>query len=311
LGESPSESQVKEVDAQEQKNEERDCAYQDDCAASFAEVGVGRLEATVLDPPANRHHRDGVFEEDKANESGEALFGVAKTMSVPEFDPAKKYDVAISFLVQDLALAQALYDKLAEGLRVFFFPRNQEELAGTDGPESMRAPFRNESLLNVVLYREKWGNTPWTAVEAAAVKNSCLATGFKSLFFFIVEPSTALPGWLPETHVRFNYRDFSLEEAVGAIKLRVQERGGHFTPLTPAKRAEVLKAEDEYRFNKSSMNSQRGLELIQKKLFGLFKEIERQCTIINEQGHLTIKCEINFIDRGSYQTCILTDIRSE
>ena len=67
-----SESQGEEVDAQEQKNEERDCAYQDDCAASFAKVGVWCLKATILDPPANRHHRDSVFEEDKANETGEA-----------------------------------------------------------------------------------------------------------------------------------------------------------------------------------------------------------------------------------------------
>jgi len=74
--------------------------------------------------------------------------------------PDKKYDVAISFLVQDLTLAQAIRDKLSEGLEVFFFPHNQEELAGTDGLESMRTPFLHESRVNLVLYREKWGNTP-------------------------------------------------------------------------------------------------------------------------------------------------------
>jgi hypothetical protein len=53
-----------------------------------------------------------------------------------------KYDVAISFLYQDVNLAKALYDELSKGLSVFFFPRNQEELAGSDGLESMRSPFR-------------------------------------------------------------------------------------------------------------------------------------------------------------------------
>ena len=52
-----------------------------------------------------------------------------------------KYDVAISFLFEDQNLAAAIYDKLSEGLKVFFYPRNQEELAGTDGLESMRKPF--------------------------------------------------------------------------------------------------------------------------------------------------------------------------
>lgn len=93
------------------------------------------------------------------------------------------YDVAISFLYQDLALAQALYDELSKGLEVFFFPRNQEELAGTDGLDSMRAPFRSQSRLNLVLYRPKWGNTPWTGVEEVAIKESCLANSFKNIFF--------------------------------------------------------------------------------------------------------------------------------
>ena len=53
-----------------------------------------------------------------------------------------KYDVAISFLYQDLSLAQALYEKLHAGLEVFFVPENQEVLAGTDGLESMLSPFR-------------------------------------------------------------------------------------------------------------------------------------------------------------------------
>jgi hypothetical protein len=60
------------------------------------------------------------------------------------------FDVAISFLYQDLALAQALFNQLSNGLEVFFFPRNQEELAGTEGLESMREPFRHESRLNLV-----------------------------------------------------------------------------------------------------------------------------------------------------------------
>jgi hypothetical protein len=44
-----------------------------------------------------------------------------------------KYDVAISFLSKDEPVAAALHDKLSEGLEVFFYPRKQEDLAGTDG----------------------------------------------------------------------------------------------------------------------------------------------------------------------------------
>jgi hypothetical protein len=42
-----------------------------------------------------------------------------------------KYDAAISFLAKDEATAKGLADRLeSSGLKVFFFPRNQEELAG-------------------------------------------------------------------------------------------------------------------------------------------------------------------------------------
>jgi hypothetical protein len=226
-----------------------------------------------------------------------------------QVDSEKKYDVAVSFLIQDFSLAQALYDKLSEGLKVFFFPRNQEELAGTEGLESMREPFLHQSRINLVLYREKWGNTPWTAVEAAAIKDSCLANAYRNLFFFVVEPTRVLPPWLPDTHVRFNYNDFPLEQAIGAIKARVQERGGHYTPLTPIKRAEILRTEDLYRRDKSRMSSEEGLAIILKRVLELFQEIERRCQEVNAIGHLTIKREITFQERNADQSCILTDDR--
>jgi hypothetical protein len=78
------------------------------------------------------------------------MFGENDDHEPPE--TGKKYDAAISFLVQDAAPAQSLYDKLSDGLRVFFFPRSQENLAGTDGLESMRVAIKIDSFLNVVLY---------------------------------------------------------------------------------------------------------------------------------------------------------------
>lgn len=80
-----------------------------------------------------------------------------------------KFDVAISFLSRDEPTAAALNDALVKGLGVFFFPRKQEELAGTDGLESMRQPFLVDSRVVVVLYREPWGETPWTRVEQTAI----------------------------------------------------------------------------------------------------------------------------------------------
>jgi hypothetical protein len=52
------------------------------------------------------------------------------------------------------------------------------------------------------------------------------------LFFIVLDKTSTLPIWLPGNYVRFNYADFGVEQAVGAIKARVQENGGVLTPLT-------------------------------------------------------------------------------
>ena len=202
-----------------------------------------------------------------------------------------KYDVAISFLIEDISIATALHDELSKSLRVFFFPRNQEELAGTDGLESMRAPFLRESRLNVVVYRKRWGTSPWTGVEAAAIRDSCLNCEFRNVFFFMVEPKDRKPMWLPDTPVRFNYGEFTLEQAVGAIKARVQERGGHFVPLTPLRKAELLRAEEKYQKARSCMNSEEGLKRIQEEVALLFGRVESQVGELKSHGHTGLECE--------------------
>jgi len=218
-----------------------------------------------------------------------------------------KYDVAISFLSKDGNVAAAFNEKLSEGLSVFFFPRTQEDLAGTDGLESMRRPFFDDSRVMIVLYRAGWGQTPWTRVEEIAIKEACLEHGWKRLFFVVLDGNASLPIWLPQFHIWFNYADYGLEQAVGAIKARVQENGGQNLPLTAAKRAEMLKAEELFSRDKARMDSEAGLEKIVETVRQLFSEIERHCAEINAKGTVKVRCESDFQKRNSTQTCVMTN----
>jgi hypothetical protein len=220
-----------------------------------------------------------------------------------------KYHVAISFLVQDIILAAELNAKLSKSLNVFFFPRSQEDLAGTNGLESMRLPFYNQSRLNVVMYREKWGNTPWTAVEAAAIEDSCLANAYRTLFFFVVEPTKKFPSWLPDTHVRFNYGEFSIDEAVGAIKARVLDSEKNYEPPTPESQAEILKRQEDLQYERSKMRTSEGMKTIFSKVRELFDEIEAHCEKINHQQHMEIMHGRHLKERETLQTCNITDGR--
>ncbi len=217
------------------------------------------------------------------------------------------YDVALSFLSKDEVIAHAFHQRLAEGLQVFFFPRNQDELAGTDGLESMRKPFFEDSRVMVVLYRDGWGSTPWTRVEETAIKDACLEHGWERLCFVVLDRSSKPPKWLPTTHVRFNYEEYGLEQAVGVIKARVQERGGQNKRLTPLRRAQLLDAEEAFRADKARMNTQEGLNSILKSIDELFQEIEKHCKDLNENGRSEIRCAVNFRRGQNYQACTLTD----
>ena len=152
---------------------------------------------------------------------------------------APKYDAAISFLARDVATAQAIYDRLvSSGLKIFFFPRNQENLAGTNGLESMREPFF-DTRIAVVLFKAPWGETPWTRVEATAIQERCLQKGWDTLMFVQLDTTSQIPRWLPSTHVRFAFEQYGVDQLVGAIKLRIQELGGKLLPpdaMTEARR---------------------------------------------------------------------------
>jgi hypothetical protein len=209
----------------------------------------------------------------------------------PETD--KKYDVAISFLIEDISIAQALYDKLSEGFSVFFSPRRQEELAGTNGAESMREPFLTQSRLNVILFKDKWGTTPWTGVESHAIEDSAIKNQFRNVFLLVVQKSTQYPAWLPYSFMRFNLGDYSLEEAIGAIKVRVQEQGGRLAPMTPIKKAEQLKDEALYQADRSRMHWDDGVEKSLDKLEELIREMVRHCDEVNGSGAIKIEYEIH------------------
>jgi hypothetical protein len=156
-----------------------------------------------------------------------------------------EYDVAISFLSSDQLLAAELAGRLQESLKVFFFPKAQTQLAGTDGLESMRAPFATGSLVNVILFRAEWGNTDWTRLEESAIKDGCLRRGWNTLFFVQLENNPSLPRWLPDTHVRYSLGLYGIDGLVGAIKARVQEQGGRIVKAGASAHANRVRLEAE------------------------------------------------------------------
>jgi len=157
-----------------------------------------------------------------------------------------EYDAAISFLTRDIDTARVIADRLeADGLKVFFFPRNQETVAGTDGNESMRQPFLDARVV-VVLYRNGWGGKGWTGIEEAAIEDRPHDDGWGFLMFVPMEKASSLPKWLPHHRVRFALPDYGIEQLLGAIKARIEKRGGTIKPLDARTKAQIVRRRRDY-----------------------------------------------------------------
>ncbi len=157
-----------------------------------------------------------------------------------------EHDVAISFLGQDEPLANEIQARLQPPLRVFVFSKAQEEVAGTDGAESFREVFRHRSRIAVVLFRHGWGETRFTRVEAAAIKDYCLEAGWDRLLFVRLSREGAIPKWVPESYVYLDLARFTLEDLVGAVKARASQFGAALRAQTPAERAGAIAAREAF-----------------------------------------------------------------
>lgn len=191
-------------------------------------------------------------------------------------DKKYKYDLAISFLNQDEPIALDLHDRLNLNLSVFVYSKKQEELAGSDGIESFRNAFRFDTRMVVVLYRDGWGKTPWTRIEEGAITDRFLKEGWNWLLFIMLDSKSSPPPWLPETRIRFNLEDYGIEQAVGAIKVRLQEIGSQIQKETAAKRAKIVESQIVFRKEKErQFSSIEGVKAFEKEFNNIQKEIAR------------------------------------
>jgi hypothetical protein len=197
------------------------------------------------------------------------------------------YDVAISFLVADEKVASAIKADLS-GLEVFFYPHKQEDLIGTNGIESMREPFLS-ARVNVILFRPRYGKTPWTGVELSAIQDSCLQSRYESLVFVQLDKNDAKPEWLPNTHIRCVLGDFTIDQLVGAIKNKVQERGGSIRRADAKTEAFRVKQEAEYIADRGRlMRDGAWIAQVQTSVSGTIAEIGRTVSDLNASHQFQI-----------------------
>ncbi|MBT3188222.1 MAG: hypothetical protein HN736_13290 [Anaerolineae bacterium] len=207
-------------------------------------------------------------------------------------DERYEYEVAFSFVKDDEAIATALNDLLQDRLSTFLYSKRQEELAGTDGEQSFNEIFSQKSRIVVVIYRNEWGDSPWTRIEETAIRNRAYEEGYAFVIFIPVEDSAKLPRWLPKTQLWVGFKRWGLEGAASVIEARVQEAGGEPREESATDKAARMQRQiDAEVARKAFLNSIEGVKAALEEVNNLFAFFESISAEIRGKSGFEINCK--------------------
>jgi hypothetical protein len=194
-----------------------------------------------------------------------------------------KYDVAFSFLKEDENLAQEINSALKDKTKTFLYSKHQDIIAGTDGEETLNKIFSEEARVVVVLYRQGWGNSPWTRIEETAIKNRALVEGYEFTLFIPLDEPPSVPSYLPKTYIWFGIHKYGIQVALSVIESKIQSEGGKIKIETPEDIAKRIK--DDEVFNQKRLaflHSEKGVESFRLEVKRLFELIKNQMELIQK-----------------------------
>lgn len=152
-----------------------------------------------------------------------------------------KYEIAFSFLFQDEKIAYALNDLIIDQVQTFIYSKRQEELGGSDGELAFNKVFAEQSRTVVVIYRDGWGNTPWTRIEETAIRNRAFNEGWNFVTFILLDKKSKVPIYLPKAQLWVDYERWGLKGAASRIEQSIKDAGGEVRQETIQDRIERFK----------------------------------------------------------------------
>jgi len=135
-----------------------------------------------------------------------------------------KYEVAISFCVDDEQVAQGISDLISDKYPIFLYSKYQELLVGQDGVDIFTKVFKEDSRIVLILYREKWAKTPWTKVEENAIRERIFEEGTDFTVFISMDGNK--PSWLSNRLIYQNYGRFGIDGIGAIVDKKIEEFGG-------------------------------------------------------------------------------------
>ncbi len=186
------------------------------------------------------------------------------------------YDVAFSFLKEDLSFALEIKKHLPSTIRTFIYSDKQEVLAGKDGPATFRRVFKNESRLVVILYRSEYGDTQYTSVEYDAIAARALETNWK--FVILIPFDKPIPDWYPYTYIYVDPYNHRVDQIASIIEFKLLELGSEFKQETLVEKAERIQREKDFERERLKILGDSGTMIQAEKLYNEFIELLKEQT---------------------------------
>ena len=192
-------------------------------------------------------------------------------------DSDYKYDVAFAFLEKDEPLANQINDLIKDKLNTFLYPKKLEYLPNSKLEKTFIDVFGKQSRTIVVLFSNKWGTTPWTAIEEKAIRNRAAVEGFNFLLFIPLNNPPETPKYLPQTRIWTGLSKLGVKGAAIAIEALVLSLKGGSKPELKTNTKTEIKIEPQFEVESSKfLESVSGLEIAALELKKLFLAIETE-----------------------------------
>ncbi len=192
-----------------------------------------------------------------------------------------KYHVAFSFCNEDLSFAYEVEKNLSESIETFIYANRQELLAARDGPAMFAKTFHSQAQLVVILYREKYGETQYTAVEKNAIAGRALKFGWQ--FVILVPMEKPIPDWYPSTHIYVDPKQHRADQIASIIEYKLRELGADINPYTLEDRVSKIKKEDDFKRERDTyLNSLEAYDRCLKMFEDFREKVRQKCEKFND-----------------------------
>jgi hypothetical protein len=216
-----------------------------------------------------------------------------------------KYDIAFAFLEKDEALVNQINDLLKDKFKTFIYSKKQEFKDDLEREMLLLDVFKKQSRYVVLLYGNKWGTTPYTAIEEKAVRTRISEEGNDHLLVISLDNSPVVPKYLSKTQIWTELALAGINGTAAFIEEQVRLLGGGLSEELPVNVVTEIKKVPQFEVESSKfLESVSGLEIAVNELKKLFSALEiekNKITEINKSISLTYKrddknCAINFGD---------------